>query len=157
MANTTYLPVIGIILTISRGSDCCSQMISVHTENGIIQLLIHSETLVIDSRQLRSGMRVAAFYDSSLPVPMIFPPQYLAKIITVISRNENVMLNFFDRNLVAGDGSLRLNIARNTVIKTVNGQTVTCSLANRFLLVYYTITTASIPPQTTPRKIILFC
>lgn len=157
MANTTYLPVIGTILTISRGSDCCSQMISVRTENGIIHLLIHSETLVIDSRQLRSGMRVAAFYDSSLPVPMIFPPQYLAKIITVISRNENVMLNFFDRNLVAGDGSLRLNIARNTVIKTVNGQTVTCSLANRFLLVYYTITTASIPPQTTPRKIILFC
>ena len=97
------------------------------------------------------------FRSSSLPVPMIFPPQYQAQIVTVIGRNENVMLNFFDRNLVASDGSLRLNLSRNTIIKTVNGQSVTCNLGNRFLLVYYTITTASIPPQTTPRKIILFC
>ncbi len=157
MANTTYIPVIGTIVNISRGNDCCSQMMSVRTETGIINFTIRAETLVIDSRQLRSGMQVAAFYDSSLPVPMIFPPQYQAQIVTVIGRNENVMLNFFDRNLVASDGSLRLNLSRNTIIKTVNGQSVTCNLGNRFLLVYYTITTASIPPQTTPRKIILFC
>ncbi len=157
MANTTYIPVIGTIVNISRGNDCCSQMMSVRTETGIINFTIRAETLVIDSRQLRSGMQVAAFYDSSLPVPMIFPPQYQAQIVTVIGRNENVMLNFFDRNLVASDGSLRLNLSRNTIVKTVNGQSVTCNLGNRFLLVYYTITTASIPPQTTPRKIILFC
>lgn len=157
MPNTTYIPVIGTILSINRGNDCCSQMLSVRTENGIINFMIQAETLVIDARQLRPGMQIAAFYDSSLPVPMIFPPQYQAKIITVIGRNENVMLNFFDRNLVASDGSLRLNLARNTIVKTVNGQSVTCSLGNHFLLVYYTITTASIPPQTTPRKIILFC
>lgn len=157
MANTTYIPVIGTIVNISRGNDCCSQMMSVRTETGIVNFTIRAETLVIDSRQLRSGMQVAAFYDSSLPVPMIFPPQYQAQIVTVIGRNENVMLNFFDRNLVASDGSLRLNLSRNTIVKTVNGQSVTCNLGNRFLLVYYTITTASIPPQTTPRKIILFC
>ena len=157
MANTTYIPVIGTILNISRGNNCCSQMMSVRTENGIVNFTIQAETLVIDSRQLRPGMQIAAFYDSSLPVPMIFPPQYQAQIVTLIGRNENVMLNFFDRNLVASDGSLRLNLARNTIVKTVNGQSVTCNLGNRFLLVYYTITTASIPPQTTPRKIILFC
>lgn len=157
MANTTYVPVSGTILNMSRGNNCCSQMMSVRTNDGMIQFTVNSETLVIDSRQLRSGMQIVAFYDSSLPVPMIFPPQYHAQIVTAVGRNETVMLNFFDRNLVAGDGSLRLNIARNTIVKTVNGQTVTCSLANRFLLVYYTVTTASIPPQTTPRKIILFC
>ena len=135
MANTTYIPVIGTIVNISRGNDCCSQMMSVRTETGIINFTIRAETLVIDSRQLRSGMQVAAFYDSSLPVPMIFPPQYQAQIVTVIGRNENVMLNFFDRNLVASDGSLRLNLSRNTIIKTVNGQSVTCNLGNRFLLV----------------------
>ncbi len=157
MANTTYIPIIGTILNIGRGGSCCSQMMSIRTENGIVNFTINSETLVIDSRQLRSGMRVAAFYDSSLPVPLIFPPQYHAKIVTVIGRDENVMLNYFDQNLIAIDGSLRLNIARNTIIKTVNGQIVTCNLENRFLLVYYTVTTRSIPPQTTPRKIILFC
>lgn len=157
MANTTYIPVIGTILNMNRGNNCCSQMMSVRTGNGIINFNVNAETLVIDSRQLRPGMQIAAFYDSSLPVPMIFPPQYQAQIVTAIGRNENVMLNFFDRNLLASDGSLQLNLARNTIIKTVNGQSVTCNLGNRFLLVYYTITTASIPPQTTPRKIILFC
>ena len=132
MANTTYIPVIGTILNIGRGSDCCSQMMSIRTADGIVNFTINADTLVIDSRQLRSGMRIAAFYDSSLPVPLIFPPQYHAKIVTVIGRNENVMLNYFGRNLIAADGSLRLNIARNTIIKTVNGQTVTCNLENRF-------------------------
>ncbi|MCX4269987.1 MAG: hypothetical protein OSJ62_15190 [Lachnospiraceae bacterium] len=157
MANTTYIPVIGTILNINRGNTCCSQMMSVRTENGIINFTVNAETLVIDSRQLRPGMQIAAFYDSNLPVPMIFPPQYQAKIVTAIGRNENVMLNYFDGNLVASDGSLQLNLARNTIVKTVNGQSVTCHLGNRFLLVYYTVVTASIPPQTTPRKIILFC
>lgn len=157
MADTTYVPVTGTILNITRGNDCCSQMMSVRSSNGIVNFVINPETLVVDSRQLRSGMKVAAFYDSSLPVPLIFPPQYRAQIVTVIGRNEQVMLNFFDRNLLAGDGSLRLNLGRNTIIKTVNGQNFNCSPGNRFLLVYYTITTASLPPQTTPRKIVVFC
>ena len=70
-------------------------MMSVRTENGIINFTVNAETLVIDSRQLRPGMQIAAFYDSNLPVPMIFPPQYQAKIVTAIGRNENVMLNYF--------------------------------------------------------------
>jgi len=157
MADTTYIPVIGTILNITRGNDCCSQMMSIRSENGIVNFIIHAETIVVDSRLLRPGMRVAAFYDSSLPVPLIFPPQYRAQIITVIERDEQVMLNYFDRTLLAGDRSLRLNPGRNTKIRTVNGQNFNCSPGNRFLLVYYSMTTRSIPPQTTPRKIVVFC
>ena len=57
----------------------------------------------------------------------------------------------------ASDGSLQLNIAGGTVIKTLNGQNITCNLGGHMLLVYYTVTTRSIPPQTTPRKIIVLC
>ncbi|MDY3022040.1 MAG: hypothetical protein SOS50_07710 [Oliverpabstia sp.] len=67
------------------------------------------------------------------------------------------MLNYFDRNLLAGDGSLQLNIGRNTEITTLNGQSFPCSPGNRSLLVYYTATTRSIPPQTTPQRIIVLC
>jgi len=157
MANRDYIPVIGTIVNITRGNDCCSQMMSMRTEGGIVNFTVDASTLVIDSRRLRTGMQIAAFYDSSLPVPLIFPPQYHAQIVTVVGRNEQVSLKFFDRNLLASDRSLRLNVARNTIIETTNGQSVTCNLGNRFLLVYYTITTASIPPQTTPRKIVVFC
>ncbi len=157
MDYTSLVPVIGVIMNITRGNDCCSQMVSLRTENGIVNFAVDMDTVIIDSRQLRQGMRVAAFYDSNLPVPLIFPPQYRAQIVTVLGRNEQVMLNYFDENLTATDGSLQLNVGAGTVIKTINGQNITCNLGEHILLVYYTVTTRSIPPQTTPRKIIVLC
>lgn len=157
MDYANLVPVIGVIMNITRGNDCCSQMVALRTENGIVNFAVDMDTVIIDSRQLRQGMRVAAFYDSNLPVPLIFPPQYRAQIITVLGRNEQVMLNYFDSDLTAADGSLQLNIAAGTVIKTINGQNITCNLGEHMLLVYYTVTTRSIPPQTTPRKIIVLC
>lgn len=157
MSYRNYVPIIGTVVSVGRGNDCCNQMMTLRTEDGIVNFAISPQTQVIDSRQLRSGMRVAAFYDSSLPMPLIFPPQYRAQIVTTIGRNEQVMLRDFDRNLLASDGSLQLNIAGNTVIRTINGQSFPCDPAGRTLLVYYTMTTRSIPPQTTPSRIVVFC
>ena len=157
MAYRNFEPIIGTIINMASANDCCSQMMSLRTENGIVNFMITPETRIIDSRRLRSGLRVAAFYDASLPVPLIFPPQYMAQIITVLGRDEQVMINEFNRNLVAADNSLQLNIARNTSIETINGQNTSCSPGNQTLLVYYTTTTRSIPPQTTPRRVIILC
>ncbi len=93
MDYENLVPVIGVIMNITRGNDCCSQMVSLRTENGVVNFAVDMDTVIIDSRQLRQGMRVAAFYDSTLPVPLIFPPQYRAQIITVLGRNDQVMLN----------------------------------------------------------------
>lgn len=157
MAYSDYVPVKGTVLSISRGSDCCSQMMSLGTGSGIVNFVIGQETQVIDSRRLRPGMQVTAFYDSSLPVPMIFPPQYMAQIVAAHGGSEQIFLGEFNNNLVASDGSLQLNIGRSTDIKTINGQIFTCNPGGRVLLVYYTNTTRSIPPQTTPRKIVVLC
>ena len=108
MNYVNYVPITGTILNITRGSDCCSQMIALRTDNGIVNFMVDSDTQIIENRQLRQGMRVAAFYDSTLPVPLIFPPQYRAQIIALLGRNEQVMLNYFDSELVAGDRSLAL-------------------------------------------------
>ncbi len=102
-------------------------------------------------------MRVAAFYDSSLAVPMIFPLQYQAQMITVLERNEQIALDYFNGALLAQDNSLQLNIAEETRIETLNGQRFSCCIGGRTLLVYYTATTRSIPPQTTPGKIVVMC
>lgn len=157
MAYEDFVPVIGTVVNIGRGNDCCSQMMSLRTDNGIVNFMIGPDTKVVDSRPLRAGLRVAAFYDSSLPVPLIFPPQYQAQLVTVLARDEQIMLNRFDRNLVATDRSLQLNVARNTRVETLNGQNVNCDLGGRTLLVYYTVTTRSIPPQTSPRRIVVMC
>lgn len=157
MPYMNLVPVEGTIMNISGGNDCCTQMMSLRTGNGIVNFLVEPGTLVIDSRQLRPGMRVTAFYDSSLPVPLIFPPQYRAQMIAVPGRNEQVMLNHFDQNLTAVDRSLQLNVAGSTSVTTANGQSFRCSLRNRTMLVYYSATTRSIPPQTTPSRLVVLC
>ncbi|MCM1388202.1 MAG: hypothetical protein NC231_12810 [Bacillus sp. (in: Bacteria)] len=157
MAYSNYEPIIGTIVNMARGNDCCSQMMTLRTNSGITNFMITPETHIIDNRPLRAGLRVAAFYDASLPMPLIFPPQYRAQIITVLGRNEQVMINEFDRNLLARDNSLQLNMAGNTRVETINGQNTSCNPGSQTLLVYYSATTRSIPPQTTPGRIIILC
>lgn len=158
MNYENLMPVTGIIQNISQiPGDCCSQMVTVSTPNGITNFMLSPNTAVIGNAQLRPGMPVAAFYDASRPVPLIYPPQFQAEIITPIRNDETVALNFFRRNLTAADNSLRLNIARHTEILTLNGQRYSCPPGGNFLLVYYSVTTRSIPPQTTPRRIIVLC
>ena len=112
---------------------------------------------MIDNVRLRPGMRIAAFYDTNLPTPAVYPPQYRAELITTLRRGQQVMLDYFDGELASADGSLKLNIGPMTNVMTLNGQQYTCSPENTELLVYYTASTFSIPAQTTPQKVIVMC
>lgn len=157
MDYLNLVPVTGVIVNITRGEDCCSQTVTLHTAEGIVNFIVDGDTMILENRQLRAGMRIAAFYDSSLPVPLIFPPQYRAALITSIGRGQQVMLTYFDSTLMSQERDLQLNVGRNTVVRTANGQYYTCSVGDHILLVYYTATTRSIPPQTTPERIVVFC
>lgn len=156
MANISYTPFYGRIRSIRPvASQCCQQMVEIQGENGITNFILTPETLVAGSTRLRSGMNVAAFYDGNAPVPLIYPPQFIAKAITQKGPQETVVIERFRNNLTAEDGSLSLNLSPFTEILTANGQRFTCSPGGRLLMVYYTTTTRSIPPQTTPRRIIV--
>lgn len=155
---TSFIGIYGTITEIiPMRSQCCNFMISLNTNNGIVNFVVSADTYVIDQVTLRPGMQVAAFYDSMAPVPLIYPPQYTALVIGRIRGQEMITVNFFNRSLTAEDNSLRLNISNRTNITTTNGQRFTCPLGNRVLIVFYTNTTRSIPPQTTPNRIIVFC
>lgn len=153
-----YQSVSGIIQNISNLSDnCCNLIVSIISENGIVNLLVSPDTYVANCLRLVRGMSIIAFYDANAPVPLISPPQFQAIVIAQKSPRENVMLMKFDENLTAYDNSLQLNIGPNTMVTTSNGQPFNCSLGNHLLLVYYSETTRSIPPQTSPRRIIVMC
>ncbi|WP_122643765.1 hypothetical protein [Luxibacter massiliensis] len=155
---STYVPVTGIIRSITPFSEeCCSQLISLLTNDGIINFVSSPDTYVVNNTFLIPGMRVTAFYDSNLPVPMIFPPQYRAVVISPVSLQGQIAVNYFDENLLAADRSLQLNIGPNTNVVTANGQRYNCSIGGNTLIVFYNIATTSLPPQTTPRKIIVLC
>lgn len=157
MDFSAFVPVSGTILNITGGGDCCSQMVSLRTDMGIVNFHVNAETRIIDNRLLRRGMEIVAYYDSNLPVPLIFPPQYHAQIVAVPGRNQEIMLNYFDRNLLASDQSLQLNIGANTEVRTINGQSFRCYPGNQWMLVFYSATTRSLPPQTTPARVVILC
>ena len=158
MENLNLIPISGMIQRIERvPNDCCQQMITVRNEDGITRLIISADTFVIDTVRLRLGMQITAFYDGNLLVPLIFPPQYRAVIVGRSRPNETIYVGYFDENLLSADGTLQLNPSQATEIVTSNGQNFTCPVGNQVLVVYYSTTTRSIPPQTTPRKIIVMC
>lgn len=151
-------PIIGVIMNISPfGKECCSHLISLRTSNGVVNFVVSNDTYIVDCTRLQQGMRVAAFYDPNVPVPLIFPPQYQAEVVTPLLRDEQVTIQYFDQALLSADHSLQLNIITRTHISTTNGQNYECSPGGNTLLVFYQVTTRSIPALTTPRKIIVFC
>lgn len=158
MKNSTLVPVSGVIQNITPfQDDCCTIRIFMRTSDGPVNFMITPSTYVIQESKLRIGMSVTAFYDSSLPIPLIYPPQYQAVIIGRQNPREFMYAGYFNRQLIAEDNSLQLNISRTTEIVTSNGQTANCNLGNHLLIVFYSSTTRSVPPQTTPHKIIVLC
>lgn len=150
--------VTGTVTDISDyNSDCCSLFITLSVEGQIVNFIMNQDTFVVDTMRLMPGMRIAAFYDAMQPVPLIYPPQYRAELITVLRPELDVSLGYFDDSLTASDASLKLNLYPSTMISTLNGQAFLCSPANHYLLAYYSATTRSIPPQTAPVRIIVLC
>jgi hypothetical protein len=70
---------------------------------------------------------------------------------------QNVKADYFNSQLVSSDGALKLNIVPSTHIILKNDQPYNGSLMNRNLIVLYGASTKSIPAQTTPYKIIVWC
>ncbi len=158
MPNPSFIPVSGIVQSVTpMNNDCCSSLVSIRNNDGITNFVLSPSTYVIQETMLRPGMRITAFYDPSLPMPLIFPPQYQAIFITRQNMNEMVFAGYFDDNLISDDNALSLNIGRSTEILSSNGQRFNCNLSGRLLIVYYTNTTRSTPPQTTPRRVVVVC
>lgn len=158
MTPQSFMSITGIITDISFfPKECCSQSITLQTTHGIVNFTVSSDTYIVDNMLLERGMHITAFYDPMLPVPLIYPPRYQAAFITPSSPGETVTVAYFDQNLLAADHSLQLNIGPSTSVVTANGQPFTCPPGGNLMMVYYIITTRSIPPQTTPRKVITFC
>ena len=151
MAYETFEKVEGIIRNIDRSDDCCSMILALSGDGEVTNVVVSGDTAVIDHVRLRPGMRVAAFYDTNLPTPAVYPPQYRAELVVPLRRGQQVMLDYFNDQMESADGSLKLNIGPMTNVMTMNGQ------PNMELLVFYTATTFSMPAQTTPQRVIVMC
>lgn len=160
-AFLSFLGIITAINDISTGSEepsGCNKLISVQNRDGnIVNFIVRPETYFVDHVLVTVGDPVIGFYDANAPVPLIYPPQYQAVVMTKATVGQNVKVDYFNSQMISSDGMLKINISPFTQILLENGQAFTKNPANRNLIVVYGSTTMSIPAQTIPYKIIVMC
>ena len=125
------------------------------TDEALIFNSSTTEQLKRDS--LKEGLLIDAYYDKHKPMLMIYPPRITPEIVIVNDKEKpgNVKVGLFDENLVSLDNDLKLNIGEKTVILNEKGENISAEeLKGKELIVFYTVSTKSIPAQTTPTKII---
>lgn len=136
----------------------CYKLISVDNGYGsLVNFVVSPTTYFVDHVMVTVGDRVTGYYDANAPVPLIFPPQYRALVMAKDNPYQNVKIDYFNSQLESSDGQLKLNISPYTQVLLTNGQAFTRNAANRNLIVIYGPATKSIPAQTTPYKIIVWC
>ena len=144
-----------------------NKMIFVESEYEMPAYFVLTEdTYYIDDIKIENGMEIIGFYEADKPMILIYPPQYSIDIVAEVTENLNIKADKFDSELLSKDKMLKLNLSddteiiweNDTVINWVKKPTVeelSTVLSNRKLVVFYDITTKSIPAQTTPKKIIV--
>jgi hypothetical protein len=136
----------------------CYKLISVEDgAGGSVNFVVSPTTYFVDHVMVAVGDKITGYYDGNAPVPLIFPPQYRTLVMVKESSTQNVKVDYFNSQLESSDGMLRLNLSPYTQMVLTNGQSFSMYPGNRNLIVIYGTATMSIPAQTTPYRIIVWC
>lgn len=111
---------------------------------------ISTDSFTLDD--LSIGDEVIAFTMAFRPEVMIYPPRHFTDIIIKKPENLFVKADYFDSNLISGDRTLRLNISDNTIVQDSTKNT-TSAIGDTAMLVFYDISTRSIPAITNPKRV----
>lgn len=141
-------------------------MLEVSGEEGEVNLTISENTILFDDmgntiavEDIKEGATVTMFYNSSNPTLMVMPPRYTPDVLVLATENgANVAVATFNDELVNTENTLALNIDDTTSILYANGAKIIAKaddVKNTNALVFYGVTTRSIPAQTTPSKVVI--
>lgn len=123
--------------------------------------VVNKDTLIFDNTgkevELKKGDKVTAYNYTNKPMLLIYPPQYNPEVIIVETKAmSSVAVDLFNEDLISEEYSLKLNVSEETKIVTASGEKgKIADLAEQHLLVFYSITTMSIPAQTPPTKVVI--
>lgn len=155
----------GIISTTVNAEDAENPENTInYTVNDDTIVLGYANGDVKNVKDIKKGDKITVYSNAYTPAPLILPPQYSADVIFVEDNLELDSLRFADVDTYLEDGemlvnaanTLALNIDETTEIVDKEGKKVEAKeLANKDLAVIYSITTRSIPAQTTPHKVVV--
>ncbi len=159
-----FIPIEGIVTSVSpiqtgeTSYNPCSLFLTLRDINQQdFNAILSSSTYVLNQEPILQGQTITVFYDSLAPMPLIYPPQYQAVAVVHSVPGRFAVMDYFNRNLINSDNTLRLNLSGNTLLRLHNGQYYLGIPGNQYLLVLYSSTTRSIPALTTPEEVTVFC
>lgn len=122
----------------------------------LVNFRLTDQTYYATEGKLEVGAQVTGYYDANLPMILIYPAQYEARVLAVKTDDHvNLHLDSFDKYQISAGNYLKYNLGEDTVIVNEAGEAYTGSLDERNLLIYYGASTRSIPAITSPDKIVV--
>ena len=135
----------------------------------IVNYTLMEDTLIFDQsgnmltrEDVKEGSLLEVYTGAYTPAPMIMPPQYQANIIILLDAGAEEpgftcadTFIMVDGMLTGAGNTLALNLTGDVEILDRQGNPSQEDLENKDLLVFYDISTRSIPAQTTPSKIVV--
>lgn len=121
-------------------------------------LISHKTMENIKREDLEKGMEVSVFFKENTPMTLSIPPQTTPDALVIHDSKEDgfVKVAHFNEELVDSDNKLKLNISDDTLLVDAKGNKVDKEdIEDEDLMVFYTVSTKSIPAQTTPEKVIV--
>lgn len=162
--STDFVRATGVITNIENTDN--DVMVTVENEEGLITIFrIQDKTLLFNSAtteeiqpaDLKKNLKVEAYYDKNKPMILIYPAQITPELFFVMDEQKpgSVKVGKFDDDFLSLDKELKLNIGEETTLLNQQGEKIgMADLKDKELVVFYSITTKSLPPQTPPTKII---
>lgn len=135
-------------------------------QNNTVNLKITDDTLVYDNlgnkkalSDLTDGSKITVFTGSYEPTPLILPVQYTANIIIINGDKEgNVNADTYladEEGYTNAANTLNIAAADDTKIVDKDEKEYKGDLDKNDLIVFYGVSTKSIPAQTTPTKVVV--
>ncbi len=165
-ADAAYIHTTGKIIEISP-DEKGNKIVTIENEQGGLRFVVAPTTVLVDRQsnaqvaadQLKDGMEVFVVYEENAPMGMSMPP-YLGQVAAVVTNTDkgNVSVGLFNDELVNEAEKLQLNIDEKTPIRTTLGTKSILGaedVKNQTAVVFYDMTTRSIPAQTAPSMVLL--
>lgn len=162
-----YIEFHGKINNVNSEEDRFSILAENDLENALDKLVAHlsDDVVILDEEtmdfismeDLVEGMEVSIYYEKETMMMLSYPPQLSPDVVVVKSDDVdlNIKIDKFGKELISDDNSLKLNINDEVALVDLEGEKIEKEdLANKDLIVFYTVSTRSIPAQTTPQRVI---
>ena len=161
---TNYMNFTGVIKDIEKGEN--EIRVTIEGQDEIIMIMrLNEESFMFNSgtteqigvKDIKKGATIEAYYDKNKPMILIYPATVTPDLVIVKDEEiiGEVKVAKFDKSFLSLDGELKLNLGEDTVLLDQQGEVIEeKDLIGKELAVFYSITTRSLPPQTSPSKVI---